>query len=77
MDINKIILEETGLDYEHELFDYENNLKIKQSELKIKDNQVYENKYEIESVFKEYYTKEDTLNKIVKQKIKEEKFDDK
>lgn len=75
--IDELILDEAGLDYEPELFDYENNLKIKQSELKIKDNQVYENKDEIESVFKEYYTKDDTLNKIVKQKIKEEKFDDK
>lgn len=51
-------------------FDYENNLKIRQSELKIKDNYVYENNDEIESVFNDYYTKDDKLNKIVKQKIK-------
>ena len=72
--IDELIFEGIDIPYEPELIDYETNVKIRLSELKTENNQLNENKEEIKSVFKDYYTKDNTLNKIIKEKLKDKKF---
>lgn len=40
----------------------------------VRNNYLIENQEKIENIFKDYFTKDDTLDKIIKEKLKEKKF---
>ena len=63
--IDELIFEEIDLNYEPALFNYEEDIII------IKKD---EDKQKVHSVFKNYVTKDDKLDNVVKQKLKEKKF---
>lgn len=88
--IDEIIFDEIGLDYEEDLFDYENDEmpwydahSYRQDESVIDpfdslgdidypEGEIFREK--IDLVFRDYFTKDDELDKIVKRKLREKKF---
>ena len=88
--VDEIIFDEIGMDYEEDLFDYENDETAwYDSDVYPQDESVIdpfdslgdidypdEEKYmqKADFVFKEYFTENDHLDKIVKRKLREKKF---
>lgn len=72
--IDKVIFDQIGLDYEDQSIDYEDSPQYwfdKQLESSDSENG---NEEKVQSMLKDYFTKDDTLDNIIEEKIKDKKL---